>query len=139
MAVNAMGMFYPGKINHWVSVHRDAFEPTMRFWRRHQAEPPEFHHPSRWNQFSSGGSSGLFAVRVGIALGYDKIVLAGIPLDGTGHWYDPPKAKPRPYLDRATRLEWAQLKQSQDAIKVRSVSGVTKTWFGEPTEDWLDG
>lgn len=33
------------------------------------------------------GSSALFATLAGLAMGYQKIVLAGCPLDTEGHWY----------------------------------------------------
>lgn len=69
------------------------------------------------------GSSSLFGVKVGIKLGYSKIVLCGCPLD-SGHYKD-------------FQVGWlfvADLLQG----RVKSMSGWTRHLFGEPTEVWLD-
>ena len=71
-----------------------------------------------------GGSSGLFACLVGLGMGYDEIVLAGIPMDDSGHFYDPPTTEHKYFENllpnwRYARDEWFE-------GKVRSLSGYTK-------------
>jgi len=79
------------------------------------------------------GTSTMFGVEVGLALGYLKIVLAGAPMDSSGHFYD--KARP----DFENRLdEWVKLAGGPLACFIRSMSGNTRDLFGEPTKEWLN-
>lgn len=69
--------------------------------------------------YSAG--SGMYAVQVGIALGYEKIILVDMPLDGHCE---------------AHRAGW---KEAFPLLKdkVRSLSGYTKKLFGAPDDEWL--
>ena len=74
---------------------------------------------------------------IGLALGYNKIILAGVPLDGSGHFFDPPDKETKQFSGQNIDLEWKWANDKYIKGRVKSLSGRTKEWFGEPTEDWL--
>lgn len=80
------------------------------------------------------GSSALFAVLCCIAMGYQKIVLAGAPLDGKGHWYY--TDIPGPKWTGESYQAWFEFAACEQANMVKSLSGYTKQLLGEPTEGW---
>jgi hypothetical protein len=71
------------------------------------------------------GSSVLTGVLAGLAMGYERIVLAGVPLEG-GYYYNPYWYFP--YKDTFIS-DW------EKAAKVTSLSGLTRELLGEPK--WL--
>jgi hypothetical protein len=78
-------------------------------------------------------SAGQLAVAVGVALGYDQVVMAGVPCDAAGHFY--PTSEAHIYKDYAGGFHtstWMKLKSDFFEGKVRSLSGFTRDWFGEP-------
>ena len=80
-----------------------------------------------WN-----GSSGLFAVKCGLVMGYNRIVCAGTPLDDQHHF----NIEKRWPDCLAYRKAW--IKHQADLKPfVRSLSGWTRDLLGEPTEGWL--
>ena len=95
----------------------------------------EEHFPRHWRN----GSSGLFAVEIGLLLGYDKIVLAGCPLDHSGYCWD---AGDWPVnglgwttaVPESTKAIWRERAQVWNG-RVASLSGWTRELLGEPT--WL--
>jgi hypothetical protein len=74
------------------------------------------------------GSSALLGVLTAIDLGYDKIILCGCPLEGKDK-------KQHPY--KVFQKAWI-IKLHIIAAKVRSISGWTKEYLGEPTKEWLN-
>lgn len=82
------------------------------------------------HQFVSG-SSGLFAVKVAlIDLGYEDVVLCGVPMTATPHFDD---NVPWPEVD-LFKLGWEQALPQIDG-RVRSMSGWTRELLGAPNED----
>ncbi len=153
IAVNNMILHWKPRVRHGVSMHPE--EPGL--WRAlrpyYQGEESHVHtHGYRkhgkpgipecdyiWDiPAGKGGTSSLLAVFVGLALGYKKIVLCGVPLDNTGHFYDPPAKEDRTFGSDFIEMEWLKAKEVF-GDRVRSVSGRTKAWFGEPDKDWLKG
>ena len=140
MAVNDIGAHHAGVIRHWVSLHPEYF-PGWRFYRdRHclgEGQPYECHASrdadgvDRVWRLNTGGSSGLLACMVGLMLGYEHIVLAGVPMDGGPHYFDPPTAKTD--LGSATlEAEWLWARDQLFAGRVKSLSGRTRDWLGAP-------
>ena len=82
------------------------------------------------------GSSSLFAVLACIEMGYELIVLAGCPLDRSGHWYYPPEYA-GPNWTAECYIAWMDFSQQPQAARVRSLSGYTKIIMGEVTQEWL--
>lgn len=141
-AVNEIGMHYAGRLDHWLTLHPE-YMPGWMLWRlnhcmgeghrpqthSHHAAPGIDHH---WaNVDLVGGTSGLAALYVLAMLGYRPIVAAGIPMDDSGHYFDPPAHKTPEFGDGAVRSEW---QQGCDILRgiAFSVSGNTRAWLGAP-------
>lgn len=99
MCLNDMIMHFPGRIVHaysndytwlpkWVQARRPRYVKDLE-------ESIILHScngPNPWPWIGQG-SSGLNAIYTGLALGYDQITVAGVPLDDSGHYFDPPWKK----------------------------------------------
>jgi hypothetical protein len=75
-----------------------------------------------------------------IALDYVRIVLAGMPMDESGHWYDKNLAKEdvkRKSVHSNHLWFWTELATRPVGRFIRSMSGNTKDLFDEPTYEWL--
>jgi hypothetical protein len=140
MTANEVGAHYQGSIDHWASLHPDFFP----FWiGRRSLLGMSVHflcHAQKrscpavdcvWSFSHGTADSGLFAVSVGLAMGYDKVVLAGVPLDNDGHYYDAP-GYVSTFNDRPTTLEWEAARESVFEDRVRSLSGRTRSLLGAP-------
>lgn len=104
ICVNDMGMYWPGYIRHWYSndieqlVHwsegrrRPHVQLYGKGWMLHscfERTGVAYKDVHYW-PIPGHGSSGLVAILLAICLGYDNITVAGVPLDNSGHFYDPP-------------------------------------------------
>lgn len=144
VTVNHFGISYPGKINHWVTIHsefmffwqdaraRQGLPPAERIWFAEKS--PEV-HISHSVATDHGGSSGLMAVMVALALSYDKIVLCGVPIEGAQAHFLIPEAE----WQGAERYQraWQRLVPVM-ADRVRSMSGWTARLLGQPDDVWLN-
>jgi hypothetical protein len=83
--------------------------------------------PYDWGGMGSG-SSGLFAVRVAFRLRAGIICLAGVPMTPDGHWNDP-----TPWKDHGGAVAAWIAAEPQLRGRVRSLSGWTREFLGEPT------
>ena len=142
MAVNAAGMHLPSVPQHWASAESDYFQywlPLRGFtWhgdRKVMHCKAQIHAPKPgpfvqhvW-PFTGEGTSSLFAVKVGLALGYGEIVLCGVPLDGAGHYYDAPWFSNEDYDQPGFLLDWERNTESFKG-RVRSMSGRTREILG---------
>lgn len=86
----------------------------------------------RWPGMNASGSSGLFAVKVALEAGFDRVVLCGVPMEAMrAHYFD---AAP-----------WFEVDSFWDAwsialphlANVRSMSGRTAQLLGMPTKEFL--
>jgi len=79
-----------------------------------------------WDWHNPGGTSGLFALHVGIHLGYDKVALYGVPLSNE-------------YGTRIILHAWYEyIRKNKEACKkARSYSGKTLKLLGK-AEGWFD-
>lgn len=86
------------------------------------------------------GSSAFFAALAGIAMGYDKIILAGCPLDSAGHWYFEPTGPETlgPLWMGVDFAAWIDFSGNGDSHRVRSMSGFTSKILGKVTKKWLN-
>lgn len=100
MVVNDMGTHYPGAFKHWYSnddkklphwlagrrdSHRIVHGTDIKMHTNYPGNDPAVVWP-----FHGKGSSGLVCIYIGLALGYSRVVLAGLPWDDSGHYYDAP-------------------------------------------------
>ena len=85
------------------------------------------------------GTSALFATLAGITLGYDRIILAGCPLDMNGHWYFEKKDKDTlgPIWYGTDFMAWLDFREQKESDKVRSMSGYTARILGQAEKGWF--
>ncbi len=142
MALNDMISYYPGELNHAYSNDRESLPEWLANRRRRNAVwgPPKhvhcFHHgPYNAWPWPGHGTSGLNAVYTGLALGYEEIRLCGVPLDNSGHFFDPPWLESNfgnSVRDDGTIPFWSNAAASVFEGRVKSYSGRTKALLGEP-------
>lgn len=145
IAVNDIGAEYHGPVDHWVTNHpekmvnwqakraENGFAPAGRIWTvTHKAEKYPYQHV-----VNPGGGSSATAVAVAREMGAERIVLAGVPLTSTPHFFDnvPWDHKEVAHYQR----HWMRQKMTMIHC-VRSVSGgFTEKHLGRPTREWIEG
>lgn len=144
MAVNDIGMHLPYRIEHWYS--NDKIMLPKWVAARRPRYKKDFEESIKTHSCVGGakytwpwpghGTSSLNACYTGLALGYDLIVLAGIPLDDGGHYFDPPWVKTNFARECSERPEgprfWRTAAKNVFDGKVKSLSGRTKDLLGSP-------
>jgi hypothetical protein len=153
MCINDMIMFYPGDITHCVSC--DA--PMLPKWWAARRPPyksqfskvPRFHTVNNYQgvkgvetwEFQGAGTSGLLACKVGLELGYDEIILCGVPIDNDGHFWEAPWGKTNFQREIADskgnirgdgRKYWTRARDTYFEGRVTSMSGNTRKILGAP-------
>lgn len=131
MAVNDSIAYCPFPVEHGYSDHAD----LLQGWADRSRFTPALHTSTqdaptgirRW-PWPRHGTSTLGAVYTGLALGYDDIVLCGVPLDGTGHFYDPFWLT-TPQMQGEERY-WRNAVDNVFKDRVRSMSGLTRKLCG---------
>lgn len=146
MAVNRVVETFCGNIEHAYSNQPailDRFIAARRDEYRKEFTGPRHTHShadgAKWRWPLGGhGTSGLGACLVGIGLGYEQIVLAGMPLDdgphnGEPHWRKTTftREAPEPVGGGVSR-HWQRARDLAFDGKVRSLSGRTRDWLGHP-------
>lgn len=143
MVVNDVGMYLDWPIDHWVSMHSMHLKEWIRLRRQHSmAFGQHFESHSQesydgitnaWYLDNPGPYSGVFACQVALALGYEEIVLCGIPQDGQGNFFDPPWLK-RTHADSNPTIRRIIAANPEFERCVRSMSGWTREILGAPGE-----
>jgi hypothetical protein len=148
IAINNMILHHKGRVHHGVSMHPE--EPNL--WRAlrpyYQGEGSHVHTHSYmkhgkiglsecdviWGiiEGSGGGTSGILATMIGLALGYDEIILAGVPLDNSGHFYDPPGLEVKTFGSDFIKIEWTNTANNYFQGRVKSLSGWSRELLGGP-------
>lgn len=150
IAINDIAaLFKAENIEHICSVHQQILQP-LRALRMIRITNHPYTHAQKahegvdfaWgNLLPNGGTSALFAVKIAMAMGYKKIILAGCGLDKTGHFYDPdiPEDNNNGWFDEACRMPWKDFhKENKEAERrVRFMSGELAKVFGTPTHEWV--
>ncbi len=146
MAVNDIAFQFSSEINHAVSLHPE-FLQAIRILRPINSLGAFSTHSNKmkngvtfsWDIPNVGGTSSLFACKIALLMGYEKIVLCGVPLDTSGHYFDPPEGdNQNNHGYHEQTFVWQDFKR--DALKssrVKSMSGRTKKILGYPTEEWI--
>ena len=131
--------------HHWFSCHNE-FWPGWLAVRDQQARnlrsevadiKPVLHCTQGGNQLpwpingALGQDSGLSAAILAVLLGYDRIILAGMPADGGGHYYPWMYRRANEHV-QAYLPAWARLYNEFFEGKVRSLSGNTRDILGAP-------
>jgi hypothetical protein len=145
MVVNKLGEVFPGNIEHWYSNEAKLLQ-TFEMARRNEYRN-EFscswhthsnHRGAKWHWPLGGhGTSGLSAILVGLLLGYERIVLCGMPLDDGPHNGEPPwrsckfeSAEVADTVGGGISKPWKYAIDHAFQGRVRSMSGRTKKWLG---------
>lgn len=83
------------------------------------------------------GNSGYFAVLASLHMGYRRVVLGGMPLDRSAHWYEP-EDDVGPNWVGACYTQWMDFKmQHPEAHRVRSLSGYSAFILGTADREWI--
>ena len=153
MAVNHAGIFLP-RMDHWFSCHstifprwKDAREvcSPSRVWWDECTEPHSIRDEEKFITHGKQGGqadvlwpingrygmiSGSSAAIVALTLGYDDVLLVGMPEDSGGHFY--PEAWDEHTTDHSGmggKAGWIALRDGFFAGQVKSLSGNTKEWL----------
>ena len=160
--VNRSALYFQRPINHWGAVDAEesmwfsehcngAIKPPGHTIVRHTFgdlgiaydvgwEVDEFEYETELQKHIWLGNTGYFGILTSIAMGYDKIVLAGMPMDGLGHWYEHPEDTPAPQWLGKCYQQWMDFKTKvADSVKVRSMGGYSAFILGEATREWING
>lgn len=149
MAVKDAVIHFPDPVHHAFSQHADQLVPMIEIRnlrnpsaRRqnnaiigHTSVDTRFPSLHAWN-LPGHGTSTLGAVYVALALGYKRVVIAGAPLDDSGHYFDPPGFKTHfekriPDKEKGPKF-WELVYQDVFKGRVRSLSGRTRDLLGDP-------
>jgi len=156
MAVNDAIMYFPGRLDHaysndciingindrmllrWYAARRPENRQQDTGTKLHSCFGHGVEGVRHWD-IKGHGTSGLNAVYVGLGLGYQRIILCGIPLDNEGHFFDPPWKRTNFNREVPTKRAgpnqlrfWSAAKERDFNGKVFSMSGRTKELLGEP-------
>lgn len=145
MAVNDVGVYCEMPIQHWVSLHPDNLILWRKLLHNHARDFSGMMHTNShhyenmidWHMNNIGAYSGLFAAQVGICLGYQEIILCGVPQDDSGRFFDPPWVKGLTHgTDQASKKSFREAVQRTADLRlcVRSMSGWTRELLGGPDE-----
>ena len=136
-AVNEAGINYEGRLTLWATLHPEKAAKWHKA-REQAGRNSDFLAVShkrvagaRVDEIypeTSKGSSGLYLCEIAIALGYQRIIVCGMPMDDRPHFFDEKR-----WMDfRAYRKGWLQA-----SSKIRSMSGWTREVLGAPDNAWL--
>lgn len=147
MAVNYAGLLFPYPLSHWSSQEINPITYWVELRRINKSihgltEDFLFHSHSPgpkvdvvWDSHRlTGGTSAWGAAVYATLMGYDPIILVGVPLDNWGNFYDAPyapKDQTHGVIQEQLRSVW---QWGQDNIfkgKVKSMSGLTRDICGE--------
>jgi len=98
-------------------------------WQHHADRRVSYRFPG----MSASGSSGLFAAKIALDDGHDRVVLAGVPMLREAKHF----ARAEVWLQRDNFIDGWQQAMPHIRGKVRSLSGWTKEKLGMPTPEWL--
>jgi hypothetical protein len=152
MAINDAGLAIP-ECQHWATYHSEKMLHWLMLRKmrmRNGVIEPDFMGTVTHSQRAkpgvkrvhvfqqAGGTSAFFGVQVGLEkLNYDRIILCGCPMAGTGRFLDSPWAKTHDYKVTDNWASWTQMhEQGYFRGHVFSMSGCTRELLGPPPENW---
>ena len=144
LVVNKLGELFPGNIEHWFSNEPNILHKYIA--ARRPEYQREFNGPEHTHSCNNGakfrwpwgghGTSGLGATLTGIGLGYDRIMICGIPLDdgphnGEPHWRNCrfKTSEAAGNVNTGINAHWKNAILYGFDGKVKSMSGRTKEWI----------
>jgi hypothetical protein len=159
-AVNRSLLLWEKQVEHWVAI--DA-EESMWFSQympdrtaekypilRHTIGDIQVGYDIHWDwgiDFKNDvqgrifiGNTGYLAVLTAIQMGYTKIVIAGMPLDRSHHFYEA-EAVTGPNWAGPCYTQWMDfvMKEPEAAKRVKSMGGYSAFILGMASKDWCKG
>ena len=145
LCVNDVGMHIPFWVRHWYS-NDDEWLPRWVNARRPQYKKNIDRAPTLVHTRQKGqshmciwpgpghGTSALGAVYTALALGYDRVIICGAPLDDMGHYFDPPWIRTNfdrqvPEVKGETKY-WTNARNRVFEGRVKAVSGRLRDILG---------
>ena len=150
MCMNYSYMVVPWPIQHFIAgdSHMEDMQAAAQkipdTCLKHCWNPNSFGFDIRWVRNGRTGWNGTTAnlgIKIAIALGYTRIVLAGVPMDTTGNWYKPliPDDDVKQGKDHSSHLwKWNEIASRPIARLIRSMSGNTAYLLGKPEIEWIN-
>lgn len=152
--VKLAGVHWPAKFQVWVTLHpefMDAYQAERKakgFPNGYEIVAPlsgevgEHGHKGKidrrvsyqWPGMNASASSGIYGAKVALQDGFERVVLAGIPMDSSNHF-----TRGKPWGQFASFLDGFTKSIPFLKGRVRSMSGLTKQKLGAPTPSWLAG
>lgn len=143
MAVNDMIMHFPWHLHHaysndramidvWINARRPEYVRDYTMPHKHTLGAGEGGWP-----WPGHGSSSLNAVYTGLAMGYDRIILCGVPLDNQPHYWQAPWERSNFRNEVGERWGgglafWSNAARDLFEGRVKSMSGRTQELLGSP-------
>jgi len=138
MAVNDIVMHYPGRVRHlysndhrwipkWLAARREGIS-------RDYGNVDFVHSCNQGAQYNwpwpGNGTSSLGAAYCGVAMGYKTIILCGVPLDNSPHYFEPDWIETNfqnEVPDKDVQMKyWTNARDNIFKGRVKSMSGRTK-------------
>ncbi len=149
VAVNDIGVDYPGEIDHWVSFHSDflgkwsraraarGLPPAKTYWTG-QGGPTRAAPEGTKTVNAVGGSSGMLATFAALRSGVAKVILCGVPIDPAMRHYHEGK-RGAAWKEASKYQKHWRAAEADFRGRVKSMSGWTAELLGSPTKEWLEG
>jgi hypothetical protein len=144
--VNDAGVHWPDTLDFWVSFHTEPNRfpkwiaeraarghPPARVIAATSPEPYVTFPAEKYEGLPNTGTSALLAVKVLRDHGFDRIVLAGVPMSRAGGHF----VRREPWADADKYREAWAVVAPRIAPYVRSMSGWTRETFGAPDAAFL--
>ena len=135
IAINDSGVAYQNRIDWWVTLHPEKLPKWMAQRRGNQDYQTASHKDRRGSRVDHiireiwSGSSGLYAAQIAVMhLDFDNVILCGIPMTPTGHFFD---SDPWRHCQNYRR-GWKDALPTLEG-RVTSVSGWTRELLGAPS------
>ena len=103
-----------------------------------ELEQDDYHYQEITNEGGRmHGSSALFATLAALKMGYEKVILAGCPLDAEGHYYFlQSKETLGPIWLGLDFMTWLDFAEQPEAAQVRSMGGYTAKILDMASREW---
>jgi len=151
IAGNLSYLAWTGTLEHLCSLHQNKLPhfyelsedlPVSRVGHKtnvHCPFPTQVEGFNLWGIRDNNGTTSLFALKLAVMMGYEKILCCGMDLEGKHRFYDNPNlTTTNNFSCDAITFSWYECARLESfKKKVRGVSGKTAKIFGQASTDWL--